>query len=253
MKKVLLIGFASIVVLLIIGILNMGTLMKGAINNFGSRFTGTDVTLSEMDISFLSGKAEAKDFSLGNPEGFKAKDALKVSSIYFDLEERSLTTNVIVVEKIEVIEPVITFERGKDTDNLKKILENIRAFVGEGEEQESSEKELERKILIRDFYVKSGKVHISIPGLSSEVIQANLPDIHLEDIGGMKEGAPPAEVFEKILAAIYAKIASPEKGESMDIKLERLKSEADDLNKSAKKELKNIEGSVKNFLEGMAP
>jgi hypothetical protein len=40
-------------------------------------------------------------------------------------------------------------------------------------------------------------------------IKADLPDIHLKDLGKKKGGASPAEIAKEIFAALYDKIQSP--------------------------------------------
>jgi uncharacterized protein involved in outer membrane biogenesis len=108
MKKLLLIGGVIIVIIivaLVIGVSKLGPIIKNAVNTYGPKLTKTEVSLSDVNISLLSGKAKPKDLILGNPQGFKSAEAMKVGSILVDVDEKSLTKDTIVIDKIEVIAP----------------------------------------------------------------------------------------------------------------------------------------------------
>jgi len=66
-----------------------------------------------------------------------------------------------------------------------------------------------KKLLIRDFIVKGGKVNLTMTGLAGNTVTASLPDIHLKDIGKSQGGASPAEAFKVIFAALHQQITSP--------------------------------------------
>ena len=58
--------------------------------------------------------------------------------------------------------------------------------------------------------------------LGEQEIKADLPDIHLKDIGKKKGGASAAEVAEEIFAALYGKIQSPMVMGALDDQLKKL-------------------------------
>ena len=74
MKKFIYIGIALlgiVAAVLIIGISNLGPIIKTAVNKYGPAMTKTDLRISDVSISLFSGEAKLKDFYLGNPKGFK--------------------------------------------------------------------------------------------------------------------------------------------------------------------------------------
>ena len=94
MKKLLLIGGVVIVIIvgaLVFGVSKLGPLIKTAVNTYGPKLTKTELSLGDVSISILSGKAELKDFFLGNPQGFTSSEAMKVGSIFIDIDEKSIT------------------------------------------------------------------------------------------------------------------------------------------------------------------
>ena len=68
MKKFIYAGIALIVVVaavLIIGLSNLGPIIKTAVNKYGPAMTKTDLRVHDVSISILSGEAKLKDFYLG--------------------------------------------------------------------------------------------------------------------------------------------------------------------------------------------
>jgi len=216
MKKWILIGCAVVIVIiiaLVFGLSNLGPIIKRAVNTYGPEITKTDVNLKDVDISIFSAEAKLKDLLLGNPKGFKSAQAMKVKSIRVNIDEKSLTKDTIIIDSIEVIAPDITYEKISGTDNFRTILENVNKSTGADKaKKETSESQKEgegKKLLIRNFIVKDGKVNLVTSLLGNRTISANLPDIHLKNIGEKKGGATPAEAVKEIFKSLYAKITSP--------------------------------------------
>jgi hypothetical protein len=140
---------------------------------------------------------------------------MKVGSIYVDVDEGSITKDTIIINKVEVAGPEITYEKRGKSDNFKSILNNVQKNVPKGKtaEKKPAEEGPGKKLIINDFIIKNGKVNLAaeIPGgvLGDREIKADLPDIHLKDIGKKKGGASAAEVAKEIVAALYGKIKSP--------------------------------------------
>ncbi len=222
MKKFFLIGGAFVIIIIIVlvfGLSNLGPIIKKAVNTYGPQITKTDVSLDDVDISLFTAEAKLKDLLLGNPKGFKSAQAMKVKSIRVKIDKKSLTKDTIIIDSIEVIAPDITYEKISGTDNFRTILDNVNKSTGadkakkeksEGQKEGEDKKEGEgKKLLIRNFIVKDGKVNFSTSLLGNRTISANLPDIHLKNIGEKKGGATPAEAVKEIFKSLYAKITSP--------------------------------------------
>lgn len=257
MKKWIFIGLGAIIILLIVvvvvGISKLGPLVKMAINTYGPKITNTELRVEDVGISLFSAEAKLKRFFLGNPKGFKSPSAMKVGSIYVDVDQGSITQNPIIINKIEVVEPEITYEKRDKTDNFQSILNNVHKNMPQkGNAQKESAKEGPGKqLIINDFIVKKGKVNLAVAmageALGEQEIKADLPDIHLKDIGKEKGGASAAEVAEEIVAALYDKIQSPV---VMGVLTEQLKSLGGAPAKAAEEALKGAAGVVEGEGEG---
>jgi uncharacterized protein involved in outer membrane biogenesis len=253
MKKIILISVAVviiIVILLVAGFSNIGPIIKSAVNTYGPRMTMTDVRLGDVGISLFSGEAKLKDFYLGNPKGFKSPYAMNVRSIYVDLDEKSLTGDTIIIDKIEVVGPEITYEKAIGTDNLKTILDNVKKSMGKGKGSKKQRgKEGEgKKILVRDLIIRDGTVTLAASVLGGTGISAPLPDIHLKNLGKERNGLSYAEAFREVWATVYEKITSPAVMDILNQGLAGLGSSVEAVGGGAKEALDTIgEGAGKEL------
>jgi uncharacterized protein involved in outer membrane biogenesis len=254
MKKWLVVGGAVVVivvVLVVVGLSNLGPIIKKAVNSYGPRITKTEVRVGDVSVAMFSAEAKLKDFFLGNPEGFKSPQAMKVGSIHVDVDEGSLTKDTIIIDRIAVVAPEITYEKTRGTDNFKTILDNVQKAVGaETTGKTQTEKKGEgKKLLIRDFVLSDGKVNLAMSMLEGASVSASLPEIHLKNVGNKKEGVLPAEAFEEILMALYTKITSPVVAQSLKKGLEELGSSVKAAREGAEKQLETMKESAENQLE----
>ncbi len=215
MKKLLIAGVVVVVVVVAFVILtlsNLGPIVKKTVNTVGPKITKTDVKVSDVSLSIFSGEAKIKNFLLGNPKGFKSAQAMSVGSIYVDIDEKSITQNPIVINKIEIIAPQITYEKIAGSDNFQTLLKNVqgsaKAEKKAAPKSEAADSKQGKKIVINEVIIKDGKVNLTMAALAGKEITAPLPDIHLKDIGKEKQGATPAEAFEQIFASLYKSISA---------------------------------------------
>ena len=212
MKK-LLITAAVVTTALILAVsivmTRLDSFITKAINTYGPEITGTEVRIDDVRVSFLSGEATIKNFLLGNPKGYRSAHAAQVASIAVDLEIGSILGDTIVVKRIEVVQPDIIYEKRGGTDNFKAIAKHAEQTAKEKGlvAGETGAKKPGKKLLIREFIVKGGRVTLHTPDLPSGAASAAIPDMHLRNVGG--DGAEPSVVFSRILAALYDRLTMP--------------------------------------------
>ena len=217
MKKIFIIGtgvvLAGVIGMIVLAVLNLGTLVKTATEEFGPRITKTDVRLNSADISVLSGSGSLNGFLLGNPQGFTMPSALECDTIRVKVNTDSLTTDRIIIEEIYVNSPIVSYEKKGGTDNFQTILANIQKTVaGEKKaapaDQQAEQTGAQKTIQINNFIVKNGKINLGGPLLNTfgdGGLGIPLPDIHLKDIGKEKQTSP-AEAFALILKEMTADV-----------------------------------------------
>ena len=233
------------------GLSNLGPIIKTAVNTYGPKITKTELHVADVGISLLSAEAKIKSFFLGNPKGFKSPSAMQVGSVFVNVDEKSLTGDTIIIERVEVKKPEINYEKRGKTDNFNAILNNVKQSAASDQKKSTDSGKDEgggKKIIINDFVVTQGRVNLmmSVMGLGDKEIGVDLPDIHLKDIGKKKGGASAAEVSKEIFAALYAKITSPAVTDALNKQLKSLGASLDSI---GKKSLKQVEEKTGKSIE----
>ncbi len=254
MKKVILIGGAIVIIIIIlvmVGLSNLGPLIKTAVNKYGPQITKTEVSLRDVDISILSGKAGLKDFRLGNPKGFKSPHAISVGKISVDVDEKSLTGDTIIIDKIEVVAPEIIYERSLKTDNFQSLLKNLQGSAAEEKSaaKKSGEESGGKKIMIRDFLLTDATLTLATTIMDVKSASAKIPEVHLKNLGTEDGGITPAEAFEKIIAALYKTVTSPGVSDALKQSLKALENDIKAAGEDAKKQLKEAGDDIKKQAE----
>ena len=257
MKKWMYIGGALILIVvaaLVIGLSKLGPIIKTAVNTYGPKITKTDVRVKDVGISLFAGEAKLKDFYLGNPKGFNSPQAMSVKAIYVDVDEKSITGNPIIIDRIEVVAPEINYEKVQRTDNFKTILDNVKKSARTSESSTSKEKSSKdgagKKLVIKNFIVRDGNVNMAMSGHggSSLSASASLPDIHLKNVGEKSGGATAAEVFDIVFAELYNKIVSPAVTATLTKELKTLVSQVPIEDEETKK---TVEKTVNETVKGL--
>ena len=207
MKKIL-IGLAVVVLIIAGGLFyvwqNLGSLIKTAVEEAGSRTTQVKVTLKDVDAGKVTeGALALRGLVVGNPSGFKTDSAFQLGEISVKVDPATVTSDTIVVKEVVIAAPHVTYEFAGGGSNIGTIQKNVEKLAGGGSSaSSSSSSEGGKKVIIENLYVRDGKVDVSADFLQGQKTGASLPTIHLKDIGKSGGGATPAQVAEQVIAAI---------------------------------------------------
>jgi uncharacterized protein involved in outer membrane biogenesis len=207
----------ALIVVLIFGstLLNKG--VESAFTTIGPKVTQTNVAIEAVELSPISGKGSLSGIKIGNPEGYKSENIFELSKIEVDVATKSLLSDTMVIEKVHIKEPKISYEQTMRGSNLTDLQNNIEAFINSltnsDNAAEAGEKEPEankpnakkpKKVVIKDFKVEGGKVYASLMGVGMEI---PLPDIAFENIGA-KDGPSFKEMGSELYQSIINSVAS---------------------------------------------
>ena len=252
MKKIL-IGVVVVVLLAVGGVVyfasNLDSIIKAAVEKFGSEATKTQVTLSSVDLTIKTGAASLNGFRMTNPAGFKTDQAMSFGTVSVKIDTGSLTGDVIVIKEVVIAAPDITYESGDGGSNFDVIQKNVDAYAkslgaGGGEAKTADDKG-GKKIIIENLYVRDGKVALSAGILAGKKITVPLPEIHLKDIGKKDNGATPAEIASLLLDEMTGKIVGVGKAG-----LESAAKAAQEAVEGAKKMMEGAGDGAKKMMEG---
>jgi uncharacterized protein involved in outer membrane biogenesis len=210
-KKILLflvIGLLALVVVAVIVVgLFLGKIVRLGINDLGPKITQTTFTVDTVDVSLLTGSAKVKNLVIGNPQGYKAPNAISVGLAAVSVSSMSVLSDKIVVKSVRVESPEITFEGNPlGANNLKKIQDNVNAAAANFQSPLSTNQPPKTaapakpgaKLEVDDFLITGTKVHISTG------VTLPLPDIHLTDLGKGPEGITAADLTKQVLSEVIS-------------------------------------------------
>jgi hypothetical protein len=179
----ILLGLVVVIMLVVVlGIFFLGKIVEAGVEKVGPRVAKVPVKIDGATISVLGGSGTIKGFVLGNPEGFKSTEAIKVGEIELVLVPTSVLKDKVVIRQIRVVGPEVTYEPTLKGSNLSRILENV-----------SSSAEQDEKAPTKDEQATKTKLQVD---------DVRITEIHLANLGQGPDGITPAELGERVLAAI---------------------------------------------------
>lgn len=207
MKKTLL-ALAVLLVLLFAGgaywlMGNLDGLVQSAIGKYGSAMTGATVKVRAVKLKATDGQGMLKGLVVGNPAGFKTPYAVKADTIELAVDVASLTKDVVLVKKIAVIAPEVTYEKGDAITNVDAIQKNIAQYLGP-----STSSGPGKKLIVQEFVIRGAKAQVSASFLNGQTVTVALPDITLRDLGKAKGGLTPGELGLEIANAVEKRLLS---------------------------------------------
>lgn len=201
-----------VALLLLVGALHLwlGSMIKRGVEQVGPKITQTSVTLRDVDIALLSGRAKLEDLTVGNPTGFQAPSAFKLHNATVRLDWRSVLSDTVVIEEIVIDGPEITFEGTPTSSNLGTIRDNAKAFAppAPSEKAPAPKRDAQqgsgKKVVIKQFTMTNARANMWVRagGFETKAQGVTLPDIRLKNIGNASGGASVQEVIATLLASI---------------------------------------------------
>ena len=152
--------FLSVLVVIIASVYffapSLESIVQKIVHKYGSEITGTDVNLKGFKLGLANGEGSISEITVGNPKGYEAKNIFELGNIYVKVNIKSLTSDTIIIEDIEVSKPVINYEMLSLTrNNISDIQENINKNTAKSssekkaEETQSKDSASSKKVIIK--------------------------------------------------------------------------------------------------------
>lgn len=242
-----------IVIVIVVVLMYLGAIIAEATRTFGTQATGTKVAVKSVNVSILSGDLSINKLSIDNPSEYKNQQAFSFDLVSVDLDVRSLTSDTIIVNKIEIANVKIDFEpKISGGSNLTDIKNNIIKFVeGEGakakkeSEPEKEEKEAStekaKKVIIKKFIINKGEIRVSSSMLKTSVA-VPLARMELNDIGKESEmGEAVSKIFNEIVKSVVDAVAAANiEGLKLDVLNKDLPDAAGKIGKDISKSIRDL-------------
>lgn len=208
MKKTLLIGVASLVVIAVGAYLVLhfflGSIVTAGVNNFGPKLTQTRVELDSARISPLTGTGTLNGLVVGNPEGWSDNNLCSLGRIHVDMAPFSILGDHIVVNEIVIEAPEFNYETKVIASNVSDLMKNIEKSLG-GPSAPAAESERPTKFEVKRFSLRDGKVRL---GVGTAAMTLPMPPIELNDLGTKEGGITPDQLVFAVMKSVTGSIVS---------------------------------------------
>src|SRR5690606_13035291 len=119
---------AVLAIVVFIGLKNLDSLVKSAIESVGSDVVKTAVKVDQVNIELMEGRGEIEGIHIRNPAGYRTENAVSFGSITLHIDPASLTDDVIVVKQLSIDNARLVAEHKDLVDlNLQQLYKNITA------------------------------------------------------------------------------------------------------------------------------
>lgn len=195
---------AVLVVLAVAFLLFVGSQLDGlvakAIATYGTRLTGTEVSVGSVKVQLREGRVTLRDLKVANPEGFRDRDAVVLGRLVLDLDPASLRAEPYVVDLIAGDDATVVYKiDAKGRRNLDVIRANLeRAQTGKsaGDGQQAPP-----KLIVRKLEQAGGSVTVDASALGLADRTVALPAFTLTDLGA-PAGVPADRIGRLVLERV---------------------------------------------------
>lgn len=205
MKKIL---FVLVLLVISAGVflyVNFEAGLRRGIEIAASNALGTQVTVSGVSLSPLSGEGSIRGLQIANPEGFDAPTLMDLGSLELAVNLKSLVSDVIEIERVIVNDVQVTYETTVINDNIRTLLANLPNANAAPVVEASPDAEPAKQIIIRDLKLLQPQINLHTRVATAPV---PLPDIELSNIGEQSNGVTVAEAARQILTALNRSLAT---------------------------------------------
>lgn len=177
MRNKILVFIGGLFTLLVIGFVvltfTIDGIVKSAIEETGTELFQTAVSVEDVDISLFNGSGEINGLTVQNPEGFSVGEAIQIDQTNLQIDLLSIFSDTIVVENINIQNPVLFFEQKGLGVNLRQLNQNMELV----EDVEGP------SLVINHLLVENGTVRVSSTIERERTAEASIEEFELNNIG----------------------------------------------------------------------
>jgi hypothetical protein len=190
---------------------NLDSIVKAAIEKYGSEAAKTAIRVSSVSIRLADEKGEISGLTVANPHGFSSPHVFRLGNISAKIEARSVTSSPIIIDEIRISSPQVVYELNQElASNILVLKKNIQDSAAASkkktaEENKSSGKEI--KIRIKKLVMEQGNIEARVSALNTKPQSVTLKHFEMTDVGG-HDGATPSRIAEDILTALVEEVGT---------------------------------------------
>jgi uncharacterized protein involved in outer membrane biogenesis len=185
--------------------LSLDYVVKRGIEKYVPEILQAEVELDGVKLSPADGAGALKGLRIGNPKGFHAPHAASVGTVELAVDPATAVKSVVLVRRIVVDGPSITYEPGARGSNFDVLQRNVERYLGPGGKAKQQDG---RRLIVESLAIRGARVtYAPQVGRGTATISFDLPDIQLRDVGKSRGGVTPGELAKIIVDALAVRIA----------------------------------------------
>jgi len=208
----------------------LNDLIKAKIEQIGSQVTGQRVAVNSVDVKLFKGVGTIKGIVLANPDKYKAQSAFSLNEVTLGINLASLTTDIIVIDKIIIDSPeaVVEFTEtgGSNIQDIIRAI-NKNSPAASSEKTSTTSSTAEPILKVKQFVLAGVALSVDLTSLGNKVHKKTLADIKLTNIGGEK-GLPASQLGAEMLKQALSSIGKQAKKEQKKLIKDRVKDKVKD-------------------------
>lgn len=224
---------------------NLDSIVKTAIETYGSEATQTAVHVRSVKLDLKDGRATITGLSVANPKGFTDPDIFKLGVISTKVDTSTINKNPIVIDEIHIGAPSVVYEINKaGVSNVDVLKKNLGVGAGGSKSASSGSSGEGRRMIIRRIVVDGTSAKVRIAALGGKELSVSLPTIVMTDVGKKSGGATATEVARQLSDRMLGNV----KGAVTKIGVDRYLGKSAD---AIKAQMKNAGGAAGGMLKGL--
>lgn len=187
------------------GVKNLDGIVKTIVEQVGTNVIGTEVSLSDVNITLSEGRAELHGLSIANPDGFSDASALSLGEIALELDLGSIGKDVLVINEILINDIGLLAEQAGSGINLQTLLNSLKSKQGssQGEAQPAEESgPSDFKLAVKQINFGGGNIALVSDQYGDRDLK--LPPLALKDLGSASNGLTPDQLAQAALEPLLA-------------------------------------------------
>lgn len=223
---------------------NLDKIVKQVVEQVGTETLKTPVTLADVDIQLMQGKAQLSGLKIKNLPGYAAPDLFSMDTILVDINLEAMVNQLVQLTQIRIEGIQVAAEQKGTTTNIQALMNNLPAGDSSAESSGGGDTGGEASDLlfkIDDFRFSDSQATVTTERWGTRELK--IPAIKLKDIGG-EQGVHADQLANAILKPLIKKINAALEKEiknvAKDKAREKLKEELGDDGAAVESTLKSL-------------
>jgi hypothetical protein len=214
---------------------NLDSLVKQAIEKYGSQATHTAVRVHDVNIQLKQASAAVSGLTIANPKGFSMPYAFSLDQIATRLDIKAMSKQHIVIDNVRIQAPQVFYEiNAERKGNLNLLKDNLGGGTkAKAAKPAQKDKTGQPIISIRKFEFADAVLHAKVVPLKDKEYNLKLPTFQLSNLSGT-----PEQISRQVLNQLIDRARDEIRKKGLDAELEKVRTQAKQKLESEKAKLK---------------